>query len=108
MKKQDAIKLFEDKKVRALWDGEQEKWYFSVIDVVEVLTESQNPRKYWSVLKTRLKAEGSQLATNCSQLKMQSVDGKYYKTDVADTEQLFRLIQSIPSPKAEPFKLWLN
>lgn len=107
MKKQDAIKLFEDKKVRAIWDGEQEKWYFSVIDVVEVLTESQNPRKYWSVLKTRLKAEGSQLATNCSQLKMQSVDGKYYKTDVADTEQLFRLIQSIPSPKAEPFKLWL-
>jgi len=108
MKKQDAIKLFEDKKVRAIWDGEQEKWYFSVIDVVEVLTESQNPRKYCSVLKTRLKAEGSQLATNCSQLKMQSVDGKYYKTDVADTEQLFRLIQSIPSPKAEPFKLWLT
>jgi hypothetical protein len=107
MKKQDAIKLFEDKKIRTIWDGEQEKWYFSVIDVVEVLTESQNPRKYWSVLKTRLKAEGSQLATNCSQLKMQSVDGKYYKTDVADTEQLFRLIQSIPSPKAEPFKLWL-
>jgi hypothetical protein len=107
MKKQDAIKLFEDKKVRTVWDGEQEKWYFSVIDVVEVLTDSQNPRKYWSVLKTRLKAEGSQLATNCSQLKMQSVDGKYYKTDVADTEQLFRLIQSIPSPKAEPFKLWL-
>jgi len=107
MKKQDAIKLFEDKKVRTIWDGEQEKWYFSVIDVVEVLTGSENPRKYWSVLKTRLKAEGSQLATNCSQLKMQSVDGKYYKTDVADTEQLFRLIQSIPSPKAEPFKLWL-
>jgi len=107
MKKQDAIKIFEDKKVRTLWDGEQEKWYFSVIDVIEVLTESQNPRKYWSVLKTRLKAEGSQLATNCSQLKMQSADGKYYLTDVADTEQLFRLIQSIPSPKAEPFKLWL-
>jgi len=107
MTKQDAIKLFEDKKVRTVWDGEQEKWYFSVIDVVEVLTGSENPRKYWSVLKTRLKAEGSQLATNCSQLKMQSADGKYYKTDVADTEQLFRLIQSIPSPKAEPFKLWL-
>jgi len=107
MTKQDAIKLFEDKKVRTIWDGEQEKWYFSVIDVVEVLTGSENPRKYWSVLKTRLKAEGSQLATNCSQLKMQSADGKYYKTDVADTEQLFRLIQSIPSPKAEPFKLWL-
>ena len=77
------------------------------MDVIAVLTESPNPRKYWSVLKTRLKAEGSQLATNCSQLKMQSADGKFYKTDVADTEQLFRLIQSIPSPKAEPFKLWL-
>jgi hypothetical protein len=80
---------------------------FSIVDVVAVLTDSPNPRKYWSVLKTRLKKEGSQLATNCSQLKMQSADGKYYKTDVADTEQLFRLIQSIPSPKAEPFKLWL-
>ena len=107
MEKKDAIKIFEDKKVRTLWDAEQEKWYFSIIDVVEILTESPNPRKYWSVLKTRLKAEGSQLATNCSQLKMQSADGKYYLTDVADTEQLFRLIQSIPSPKAEPFKLWL-
>lgn len=107
MTKQDAIKIFEDKKVRTLWDDEQEKWYFSIVDTVEILTESPNPRKYWSVLKTRLKKEGSQLATNCSQLKMQSADGKYYKTDVADTEQLFRLIQSIPSPKAEPFKLWL-
>ncbi len=105
--KQNEIKIFEDKKVRTLWEAEQEKWYFSIVDVVAVLTDSQNPRKYWSVLKTRLKAEGSQLATNCSQLKMQSADGKFYLTDVADTEQLFRLIQSIPSPKAEPFKLWL-
>ncbi len=107
MKQQDTIKIFEDKKVRTLWDNEQEKWYFSIVDTIEVLTASPNPRKYWSVLKTRLKKEGSQLATNCSQLKMQSADGKFYKTDVADTEQLFRLIQSIPSPKAEPFKLWL-
>ena len=107
MKKQDTIKIFENKKVRTLWDSEQEKWYFSIVDTVEVLTESPNPRKYWSVLKTRLKQEGSKLATNCSQLKMQSADGKFYKTDVTDTEQLFRLIQSIPSPKAEPFKLWL-
>ena len=107
MTKQDAIKIFEDKKVRTLWDDEKEKWYFSIIDVIEILTGSPNARKYWSVLKTRLKREGSQLATNCSQLKMQATDGKYYKTDVADTEQLFRLIQSIPSPKAEPFKIWL-
>ena len=107
MKPHESIKFLEEKKVRTLWDDEQEKWYISVVDVVEILTESVNPRKYWSVLKTRLKAEGSELATNCSQLKMKSPDGKYYKTDVADTEQLFRLIQSIPSPKAEPFKLWL-
>ena len=107
MKKVNAIQLFENKKVRTAWDAEQEKWYVSIIDVIEVLTNSPNPRKYWSVLKLRLKKEGSQLATNCSQLKMQSSDGKFYKTDVADTEQLFRLIQSIPSPKAEPFKLWL-
>lgn len=107
MEKQNEIKLFETKKVRTLWEEREEKWYFSIVDVVAVLTDSPNPRKYWSVLKTRLKAEGSQLATNCSQLKMQSNDGKYYKTDVADTVQLFRLIQSIPSPKAEPFKLWL-
>lgn len=103
----NAIQLFEDKKVRTIWEEEQEKWYISIIDVIEVLTNSPNPRKYWSVLKLRLKKEGSQLATNCSQLKMQSSDGKFYKTDVADTEQLFRLIQSIPSQKAEPFKLWL-
>ena len=107
MTKVNAIQLFENKKVRTTWDAEQEKWYVSIIDVIEVLTDSTNPRKYWSVLKLRLKKEGSQLATNCSQLKMQSSDGKFYKTDVADTEQLFRLIQSIPSPKAEPFKLWL-
>ncbi len=95
---------FEEKKVRSLWNEKEEKWYLSIIDVIEILTGSLNPRKYWSVLKTRLKAEGSQLATNCSQLKMQSSDGKFYKTDVGDTEQLIRLIQSIPSPKAEPFK----
>ncbi len=107
MENKDEIKIFEDKKVRTLWDEDKEKWYFSIVDIVSVLTESPNPRKYWSVLKTRLKAEGSQLTTNCSQLKMQSTDGKKYLTDVADTEQLFRLIQSIPSPKAEPVKLWL-
>nr|WP_315161073.1 Bro-N domain-containing protein [uncultured Flavobacterium sp.] len=107
MKQQEAIQLFEEKKVRTLWNQDEEKWYFSIVDTVQVLTDSPNARKYWSVLKTRLKKEGSQLTTNCSQLKMQSADGKYYKTDVADTEQLFRLIQSIPSPKAEPFKLWL-
>ena len=98
------VKLFDNQQVRTLWDEEAEKWYISIVDVIAVLTDSPNPRKYWSVLKTRLKKEGSQLTTNCSQLKMQSSDGKYYNTDVADTEQLFRLIQSIPSPKAEPFK----
>jgi len=101
------IKLFESNKVRTQWSETQQKWYFSIVDVIQILTESPNPRKYWSVLKTRLKKEGSQLATNCSQLKMQSSDGKFYLTDVADTEQLLRLIQTIPSPKAEPFKLWL-
>jgi len=103
----ENIKIFEEKAVRTVWNEDNEKWYISIVDVVEILTEIVNPRKYWSVLKTRLKIEGSELATNCSQLKMKSSDGKYYKTDVADTEQLFRLIQSIPSPKAEPFKLWL-
>lgn len=107
MKKQDAIKIFEERKVRTIWDDAKEKWYFSIVDVIKILTDSPNPRKYWSVLKTRLKAEDSQLATDCSQLKMESADGKFYLTDVADTEQLFRLIQSIPSPKAEPFKIWL-
>lgn len=101
------IHKFENKQVRSHWDAEQEKWYFSIVDVIAVLTDSPNPRKYWSVLKTRLKKEGSELATNCSQLKMQSADGKHYNTDVADTEQLLRLIQSVPSPKAEPFKQWL-
>jgi hypothetical protein len=105
--KKEAIKVFEDRKVRTLWDDEKEEWYFSIVDVVAVLTESPNPRKYWSVLKGRLKKEGSELTTNCSQLKMTAADGKKYKTDCADTEQLFRLIQSIPSPKAEPFKLWM-
>ncbi len=107
MTKETAIKLFQDQRVRVEWNKVQEKWFFSIIDIIAILTESANPRKYWSVLKNRLKKEGSELATNCSQLKMQSSDGKYYKTDVADTEQLLRLIQSIPSPKAEPFKLWL-
>lgn len=107
MTKKEALKLFEDKKVRAMWDDEQEKWYFSIVDVVAVLTDSTNPRKYWSVLKIRLKKEGNELATNCSQLKMKSADGKMYLTDIADTQQLFRLIQSIPSQKAEPFKQWM-
>lgn len=104
---ENKIKVFENRQVRTLWNAEEEEWYFSVIDVVAVLTDSANPRKYWSVLKTRLKAEGSELATNCSQLKMQSADGKYYKTDCLDTKGVLRLVQSIPSPKAEPFKMWL-
>ncbi len=107
MTQHNTIKLFEEKKVRAIWDDKDEKWYFSIVDVVAILSESPNPRKYWSVLKTRLKKEGSELTTNCSQLKMKAADGKMYLTDVADTEQLFRLIQSIPSHRAEPFKLWM-
>ena len=107
MTKKESIRLFEERKVRAIWDDEQEEWYFSIVDVISILTDSPNPRKYWSVLKTRLKREGSELTTNCSQLKMQAADGKKYLTDVANTEQLFRLIQSVPSPKAEPFKLWI-
>lgn len=107
MVKQNAIKVFEEKKVRTVWDSDKEEWYFSIVDVVAVLTDSPNPRKYWSVLKTRLKKEGSETATNCSQLKLPAEDGKMRLTDVATTEQLFRLIQSIPSPKAEPFKLWM-
>ncbi len=107
MEGKSSIKLFEQKQIRSHWDDENEKWYFSIVDVVAVLTGSPNPRKYWSVLKTRLKKEGSQMATNCSQLKMQASDGKFYKTDAADSEELFRLIQSIPSKRAEPFKLWL-
>jgi hypothetical protein len=93
--------------VRSVWDSEVEKWYFSIIDAIEALTGSERPRKYWSDLKVKLQKEGSELSEKIGQLKMQSSDGKFYKTDVADTEQLFRLIQSIPSPKAEPFKLWL-
>lgn len=107
MTQHPSLQLFENKKVRTLWDDTQEKWYFSIVDVIQILTDSSNPRKYWSVLKLRLNKEGSQLTSNCSQLKMPAADGKYYKTDVADSEQLFRLIQSIPSPKAEPFKMWL-
>lgn len=107
MTQKQAIQLFEERKVRTIWDDEQEKWYFSIIDIVGILTDSDNPRKYWSVLKTRLKKEGNETATNCSRLKMQAEDGKNRFTDVADTEQLFRIIQSIPSPKAEPFKLWM-
>ena len=107
MKKQDAIQLFEDRKVRTVWIQDDEKWFFSIVDVVSVLTESIDPTAYWRKLKQRLKAEGNETVTNCHGLKMKAVDGKMRLTDVADTEQLFRLIQSIPSPKAEPFKLWL-
>ena len=107
MTQKESIRLFEERKVRAIWDDEQEEWYFSIVDVISILTDSPNPRKYWSVLKTRLKREGSELTTNCSQLKLKADDGKRYKTDVANTEQLLRIIQSIPSKKAEPFKLWL-
>ena len=104
---ENKIKVFEKKQVRTLWNAEEEEWYFSVVDVVGVLTDSPNPRKYWSVLKNRLKSEGSELTTNCSQLKLQSADGKYYKTDCLDTSGILRLVQSIPSPNAEPFKMWL-
>ena len=110
MTKKEAIKLFEEKKVRMVWDDKEEKWYFSIVDVVAVLTESKDyltARKYWNKLKQRLKEEGNETVTNCHQLKMHAADGKMRLTDVADTEQLFRLIQSIPSPKAEPFKLWM-
>ncbi|MCS2337698.1 Bro-N domain-containing protein [Bacteroides sp. BFG-606] len=107
MTKREALKLFEDKKVRTVWDDEQEKWYFSIVDVVAVLTDSVDPTAYWRKLKQRLKVEGNETVTNCHGLKMRAADGKMRMTDVADTEQLFRLIQSIPSPKAEPFKLWM-
>ena len=107
MTKKDAIKIFEDKKIRTVWDDKKEEWFFSIVDVIEVLTDSDRPRKYWSDLKKKLKSEGSQLSEEIGQLKLPSSDGKLYKTDVADTKQLFRLIQSIPSPKAEPFKLWI-
>lgn len=110
MSEQNKIQLFEDQPIRTAWDEEKEEWYFSVVDVVQTLTEQpdfQTARKYWNKLKQRLKEEGSQLVTNCHQLKMTAADGKRRMTDVADTEQLLRIIQSIPSPKAEPFKLWL-
>ncbi len=110
MVKKQSLQIFENRKIRSVWDDEQEKWYFSVVDVVAVLTESkdfQAARNYWKVLKSRLKKEGNQTVTNCNRLKMLAADGKMRMTDVADTEQLFRLIQSIPSPKAEPFKVWM-
>ena len=107
MEKQNAIQIFEDKKVRTVWDADQEKWYISIVDVVSVLSNSVDATAYWRKLKQRLKEEGNETVTNCHGLKMLAPDGKMRMTDVADTEQLFRLIQSIPSPKAEPFKLWL-
>ena len=107
MTKETAIKLFNQKQVRCHWDNEKEKWYFSIVDVVGVLSDSENPQTYWRVLKKRLLAEGNETVTNCNALKMLAADGKMRFTDVADTEQLFRLIQSVPSPKAEPFKIWL-
>lgn len=107
MVNKNSIKLFGGDKIRAIWNDEQEKWYFSVVDVVAVLTESPNPQTYWRVLKKRLKDEGNETVTNCNGLKMPAVDGKMRLTDVADTEQLLRIIQSVPSPKAEPFKTWL-
>ena len=107
MTQKESIRLFEERKVRAIWDDEQEEWYFSIVDVIQILTDSADGRKYWNKLKQRLKEEGSELVTNCHQLKLRATDGKMRLTDVANTEQLFRLIQSVPSPKAEPFKLWI-
>ena len=107
MTKKETLQLFEERKVRTVWDDQEEKWYFSVVDVVSVLTGTDRPRKYWSDLKKKLKFEGSQLSEKIGQFKMKAEDGKMRLTDVADTEQLFRLIQSIPSPKAEPFKQWM-
>ncbi|MBU6220976.1 MAG: Bro-N domain-containing protein [Bacteroidetes bacterium] len=107
MSKQTEIKIFDDKQVRTHWDSEQEKWFIAIVDVIAILTESIDPNSYWRKLKQRLKVEGNETVTNCHSLKMLAADGKMRMTDVADTEQLFRLIQSIPSPKAEPFKLWL-
>ena len=103
----DEIKLYENKEIRSVWDEEKEEWYFSVVDVVSVLTESKDPQVYWRVLKKRLKDEGNETVTNCNALKMKAADGKMRLTDVADMQGIFRIIQSIPSPKAEPFKLWL-
>jgi hypothetical protein len=107
MAKQEIEKAFGECKIRSVWDDEAEKWYFSVVDVIAVLTDSDNPRNYWKVLKHRLKEEGNETVTNCNQLKLRAEDGKMRLTDVADQEQMFRIIQSIPSPKAEPFKLWM-
>lgn len=104
---QQIQQLFEDRKVRTVWDSEQEKWYFSIVDVIQVLTDSASPAAYWRKLKQRLKEEGNETVTDCHAFKMQAADGKMRMTDVADTEQLFRLIQSVPSPKAEPFKQWM-
>ena len=107
MTKREALQLFEQRKVRTVWDDQEEKWYFSIVDVCAVLTDSENPQTYWRVLKNRLKKEGNETVTNCNGLKLRAADGKMRMTDVADTEQLFRIIQSIPSPKAEPFKQWM-
>ena len=110
MTQKQSLQIFEDRKIRTVWDDEQEKWYFSIIDTIEVLTDSKDyttARKYWNKLKQRLKEEGNETVTKCHQFKMRALDGKMRLTDVADTEQLFRLIQSIPSPKAEPFKQWM-
>ena len=107
MTKKHELQLFEDKKIRTVWDDEQEKWYFSIVDVVAILSESADPQTYWRVLKNRLRKEGNETVTNCNALKLRAADGKMRLTDVADQEQLFRLIQSIPSPKAEPFKQWM-
>lgn len=106
-KLQTITKLFEGNEIRSVWDSEKEDYYFSVVDVIKILTESPDSRKYWSVLKSRLKKEGSELTTKCSQLKLKSKDGKYYNQDVLDTEGILRLIESVPSPNAEPFKMWL-
>lgn len=108
MTKKESLQLFETKKVRTIWDDEQEKWYFAIVDVIAVLTGSADPQAYWRKLKQRLKEEGNQTVTDCHAFKLQAADGKMRLTDVADTEQLFRLIQSIPSPKAEPFKIWMS
>ena len=107
MTKKETLKLFEERKVRTVWDDEKEKWYFSIVDVVSVLTDSVDATAYWRKLKQRLKEEGNETVTNCHGLKMKATDGKMRLTDVADTEQLLRIIQSIPSPKAEPFKQWM-
>jgi prophage antirepressor-like protein len=107
MTQKQSLQIFEDRKIRTVWDDEQEKWYFSIVDTVEILTESKDATAYWRKLKQRLKAEGNETVTNCHAFKMRALDGKMRLTDVADTEQLFRLIQSVPSPKAEPFKQWM-